>query len=176
MRKRERNNTVDQLLSRRLRDEALGSRPTFSADLHDRIMGSLAACPVTEPPRPRRTWSSPVVLATAAALLVAAGTARLWPTGQPATGDPVQPVAIADDVPETPPPSKAATPPEPQPHPQPTATEDLYAVAAGKMKTVKQVDVLVESMLINEQVALLDHDARMAADWVLDPLTLAFAE
>ena len=106
-------------------------------------------------------------------MLVIVGTARLWPIAESPAVAPARPVAIADDQSDTP---SLPTAQFIRLDSQPNATDDLYEVAASKMDQVKRVDMLVESMLIDEQVALLDHDARMAADWVLDPLTLAFAE
>jgi hypothetical protein len=49
----------------------------------------------------------------------------------------------------------------------------LYDVAFNQFDAFQQGEKTVEARLIDQQLAMLDHDARVVAGWVLDPLAIS---
>ncbi|MEK6248412.1 MAG: hypothetical protein N2C12_09550 [Planctomycetales bacterium] len=121
-------------------------------------MRTVASC--ERPERPVRR-KSPPLLALAGTALIVASVAWLWQPGTPPSASPMaekpgsqqaKPVVILNQ-----------------------ARADDFLAAATLIINPLQQDEQFEAVLVAELVALLDHDARLATDWVLDPLKLAMA-
>jgi hypothetical protein len=148
----------ERALAERLKGEAQASRPAFSEDLHARICGAVRAGQAG-PDRPRDALAGRArwaYVALAAACLVGAA-ALAWRLTTPAVSP-----ANAPDTAKLP-----AGPSSP-----PTDLETLTGIPD---RTAEHVGALVESTLANQQWAYLDHDARLAADMLLDQFPLEIA-
>ncbi len=50
------------------------------------------------------------------------------------------------------------------------AVSELFNVAADHVETIQKAETSVESGLVGEQLAMLDHDARIVAGWLIEPI------
>lgn len=169
----------DKQMASRLRLEAQRERPLFSHALHDRIMDSVSTTSVQPVRRTQSLRQIGTLLSSAALVLVAVGSFALLSRS-------------ANDTPvdrESGTASKSAAAPalahaEPGPTAEPIAaaqpavsleaTSEIYAAAVRHLEVFEHAQVMPETKLMEEQIALLDHDARVAAGWLLDPLAVAF--
>ncbi len=147
----------ERRLAERLKREAELSRPAFSEALHQRIC---AAVRQEEPLAPRqddrdlfRRRARWPYLLVAASVLVAAG-AVAWSTRHA-----WQPGPNAPEI---------AAPPRPARDP----LADVHALVGVTRRAPQQVGTTVESTLSDRRWAYLDHDARLAADMLIDQLPL----
>ncbi len=148
-----------------LKDYALASRPVFSEDLHAKILGAIQEKTHEKTTvAPRHATRHAAVsgwLAVAAASLLVGGVLLTWyvasnriPSAQPGIVPPHPDVATAQtDEPEM----------------------DLDELAGLANDAAKDLNVLVRSRLTEGQWAYLDHDARLAAEALLDQLPFDLA-
>jgi hypothetical protein len=141
-------------LGHALRAEADGGRPEFSDTLHARVMESLPSGPVVRQPeylieRRRRMWLSGLIAAAAAVLVAVIA----WQAGYFARMSPEHP--------------ETANEPTLDPAKVLTASPDG-----------SKVGLMVDNTLTKSQWAYLDHDAKVAANLLMDqlPFHLASAE
>jgi hypothetical protein len=192
----------EKRLADRLRREAETSRPPFSATLHARIskaiqheeppaplrrrtsraMGSLPALPHSggqAATGTRRRWWA---VAAAAAVLAGALCVASWlrkPTGAGPT--PPDAHVVVDQKPvRTSDAEMIAEAPTPAPDreriaeaPAPAPDAEMIADTTGRV--AEQFGMLVDSTLTTGQWAYLDHDARVAAQLLIDQLPLSLA-
>lgn len=191
-------------LADRLRRGAGDARPAFSAELHERIVQAVRAETRVERSAVRRlphwTWA----LASAAVVLISVSSVfwGLSQSGRTAKSlspeiarRPIEPASINPTpsvaAPIAPTPSVAA-PSVPDKRPAELASEDhlaaveatdgfdavseLFQVAADHVETIQEAETSVESGLVGEQLAMLDHDARIVAGWLIDPISATLEE
>jgi hypothetical protein len=169
-------------LADRLRREASDARPAFSAGLHEQIMKSVRADMRVERSGVRRlphwTWA----VASAAVVLISVSAAfwglpqadrpansreiAQWPI-EPAT---IEPATIVPDVPPAEPASEESLT-DARETDGFDAVSELFKVAADQVESIQKAETSVESDLVGEQLAMLDHDARIVAGWLIDPIT-----
>jgi hypothetical protein len=141
-------------LAQRLRGEAHASRPEFSEQLHARICAAIRMHrPRSQAPRKTsltlRRWACAAATAACAAGVVLAAGRAFW------RADP------RHDLTDR---AVAAV--------EPSAPPDLEALASG---TAQRWGALVDAAWTTSQWAYLDHDARLAANLLLDQLPLELA-
>ena len=148
-----------------LKDDAAASRPVFSEELHAKIVGAIQEktrqkTSVALRRVPRRTamagW-----LAVAAASLLVGGTLLAWHLA-------------SNRIPSTPPgiaPSRPAVVLAQADEPE----MDLDELAGLANDAAKDLDLLVRTRLTEGRWAYLDHDARLAAEALLDQLPFDLA-
>ncbi|MEE2706480.1 MAG: hypothetical protein VX988_05475 [Planctomycetota bacterium] len=188
----------DRQVAEKLRREARSDRPAFSASLHDRIMETVRA----NQPRPQQrggarrrhgwTWS----LAVAAAVLMAVN-AALWISATDSSNG-LRSTANRPKVSrrQAADPDSAILAVKPKPSVEDRGVAEpkidtrrssvaaavgedgldvvsgLYNAAFNRLDVLQHGEKTVEARLIDEQLATLDHDARLVAGWVLDPLAI----
>jgi hypothetical protein len=148
----------EQRLADRLKREARATRPAFSEALHARICRAVSD---SGPAARRRPSTSPwrhrwLLLAAAAALLLSVSLVAWWlapPSASP-TRSPGAKVAFVE------------------PH-EPTVDPEMITGPTGEM--AEEFGKLVDSTLETGQWAYLDHDARVAAQFLMDQLPIDVA-
>jgi hypothetical protein len=155
---RRRANRDEQRLGDRLRREALESRPAFSEELHARMVRAVRQSEVFDAPKRRRPsfpdawWSlRPVRIAAACACVLAAAIVGWRLTGRgiepggphsPAPPEWVAPMAVDGGTDEV--------------------TGGLLAISELADRVAGQLDKMLDSQVVSEDVAYLDEDARLA--------------
>lgn len=149
-----------KILADRLKHEAEASRPAFSETLHARIVQTLEQASQqheTQPPPPpaRSWWREPWLLTVAAAVCLVITSLAAWrlavwsgPRPDPIGGAAVVPSTPDDSVP---------------------ALDALVEMPDG---TARRVGTYVDLELRDRRWAYLDHDARLAAELLMDQLPL----
>ncbi len=168
-----------------MRREARRERPAFSPELHSQIVNALdAADSVALPEATSPRWRSSAIWWSAAAAILVATSAvvTVWPTGQaidsqiadtsaepaavaglvePSNRDGTDAAQIALNADATTLSDKTAGDASPL---------ELYELAMTQFAVVDRAESALKAQLWDQQLAMLDHDARLAASWVLDPL------
>jgi len=145
----------NKALADRLEQEGRETRPVFSKALHARVCRAIEHCEMEELPRPagasfRGRW---VYSAVAAALVVVAlllAWRNVVPKG-PAPG----PVDVAVSIP-----------------PEPLPVDEMRSPAGATVDAAVEMGLLVDSTMTSQRWAYLDHDARLAAQMLIDQLPL----
>ncbi|MHC4399951.1 MAG: hypothetical protein ACYTG0_09750 [Planctomycetota bacterium] len=145
----------EKQLAERLRRDARGAKPDFSEGLHSRICQAVRQ---SEPPKSRRTqWFAwrrrRWLMAVAAALVISATLAAWWLSRPPL------PIEGRDE-------SKVAVDDTPTPVDDPP----VPVVDPGLITGAEELWASVDTTLSAGQWAYLDHDARLAAEMLLDQL------
>jgi len=163
----------ERRLAERLRREAEQQQPAFSEALHRRIVEALPSRETMPRPGGARRPAPRLWLAAAlvASIAVAAVLVVSRVLDHPAPGPPTPDETAAVPKQHTP---RERMPREKAPSPEPDAGEQgeldpLGAVAGG---TPANVDRLVDATLARSKWAYLDHDARLAANLMLDQIPL----
>lgn len=144
-------------LARRLRAEAAADRPDFSEGLHARIMASLPADrPAIDAGRPRPVRGRRWLAGSLSAAMLMAGVVIGWHVRGMGVGQTAAPKETAVAESDTP----------------------LAAMGAVRYAGGAEVGRMIDEGFARSQWAYLDHDARLAAELIMDqlPLELAFAE
>ena len=160
-------------LADRLRQEAKQTRPAFSESMHVRICRAVEQNEMAEPPRPatRPRFRRTGITAAVAATLAVGVLYFVWqgnsPSGRFSSGRPFSPdvsVPKPGDIVGTAGREKAVADAEPRPN------EDLPSPTDVPSNPAVEIGLLVDSTVANRRWAYLDHDARLAANMLLDQL------
>lgn len=145
----------DDDLARAARNDALRDAPRFSPALHERVMAAVGSAD-RSPRQPRFIATSPWAMASAAAVMICIG---------------LLPGVIRSRLAQRAAPLEAMTP-----H---VASGQAFALGAppvpATLASWGRGESALEADLGPSQLAGLDHDARLAARYVLDPLSLPLA-
>ncbi len=157
----------EKILAERLRREASQSRPPFSEALHTRVLEAIQNLPADARPvgrrgRNRRLARALIVAVSAACVIAAAalGWRALRPSPQ-REGNPRQVVARAGAA-QTP--TTIDTPD--------TVAADIEMCTDLADQATDKIGGLVDSVAIDQQLAYLDEDARLAAQALTNRLPL----
>ncbi len=146
---------LDDDFARAARSDALRGAPRFSPVLHERVMAAVGSAPRPSP-EPAALAIGPWALACAAGVMIAVG---------------LVPGLIRSHLAAQHSPSEAVAPVIASPRALALSTPSVRATLAswGHRESALEAD------LGPTQLAGLDHDARLAARYVLDPLSLPLA-
>lgn len=131
-------------LARRLREEAVEARPEFSPELHVRLWhalrGHVATPPVSASLPRKRFWTAAALAAVAASIVCAAMIG--WRLRDVA----LRPQSVAGGA----------------------ANADIDVVAGLADHVSTRIDMLLSSTVTSQRWAYLDHDARLAVQFLAD--------
>ena len=144
----------EKALVDRLRREALTSRPEFSETLHSRIRRAVRQCEAGKAPARRRPAAIQLfprgAFATVAAICVLGSLVIAWQSIEGVRESGTVGVDAVDD--------------------REFAAHMAASVVEMADRAVEEIDALVDSTMVQQQWAYLDHDAQLVVQVLLDQL------